>query len=73
MKWISLWIKKMQMMSTQNCLQSDTTTVICTKAINIRKSRKKPDFEMPMPSCGMCCTIMVHFLGVPIKNHVPLH
>ena len=38
----------------------------CTKAIKIRKSRKKHDFEMSMPSCRMCCTIMVHFVGVLI-------
>ena len=27
---------------------------------------KKHDFEMSMPSCRMYCTIMVHFIGVPI-------
>ena len=27
---------------------------------------KKHDFEMSMPSCRMCCTIMVHFIEVRI-------
>ena len=28
----------------------------------------KHDFEMSLPSCRMCYTIMVHFIGVPITD-----
>ena len=38
----------------------------CTKAKNIRESRKRNMILISLPSSRMCCTIMVHFIGVPI-------
>ena len=38
----------------------------CTKAKNIRESRKRNMILISLPSCRMCCTIMVHFIGVPL-------
>ena len=58
--------KILQMISTQNCLQFNTTTVILRKSKKIRVKEKKHDFEMSLPSCRMCCTIMVHFIGAPV-------
>ena len=74
MKWINLWIKMLQIISTRNCLQFNTTTVTLHKSKKYQGVKeKKHDFEMSMPSCRMCCTIMVHFIGVPIiKSFYPL-
>ena len=65
MKWINLWIKKLQIISTRNCIQFATTTVILYKSNKHQEVKKKHDFEMSMPSCRMCCTIMI---GVPITK-----
>ena len=48
--------------STWNCLQFDTTTVILHKSNIHQEVKKRDDFEMSVPSCMMCCTIMVHFI-----------
>ena len=55
MKWINLWIKKVCRLYLHRI------------AFNLIKNNKhqeinenKHDFEMSMPSCRMCCTIMVH-------------
>ena len=42
--------------------------LLCTKAKNIRELKRKYDFAMSMPSCRVCCTIMVHFIGAPIMK-----
>ena len=43
------------------------TTTVLHKSKNYRGVKeKKHDFEMSMPSSGMCYTIMAHFIGVPI-------
>ena len=41
--------------------------LFCTKAKNITESRKRNMILISLPSRGMCCTLMVHFIGVPIK------
>ena len=67
MKYINLWIKISQIISTRNCLQFGTTTVFLRKSKKYQGVKeKKHDFEMSMPSCRMCCTLMAHFLGEPI-------
>ena len=61
MKWINQWISYTKLPSF------NTTTVILHKSIKHQEvMEKKHDFKMP--SCGRCCTIMVHFIRVPIKK-----
>ena len=56
-----------QIISTETCLQFNTTTVILHKSKKYQGVKeKKHDLEMSMPSCRMCCSIMVHFIGVSI-------
>ena len=67
MKWINLRIKKSKIIFTENCLQFNTTTFILHKGKKYQGVKQmKHDFKMSIPSCRMCCTIMVHFIGVPI-------
>ena len=64
MKWIIPLneIKILQIISKQNSLQFDTTTVILDKSKkSLGDKEEKHNFEMTMPSCRMCCTIMVRF------------
>ena len=66
MKWVNLWIKYFADYTYTNCLQFNTTTVILHKSKKYQGVKeKKHDFEMSMPSYKMCCTKMVHFIGVP--------
>ena len=68
MKWINLWIKILQNISTRNCSQFDKTTVILHNGKTHQEAKKKKhDFKMFMLSCRICCTVMVHFIhvGVP--------
>ena len=66
MKWKSIETNS-QIISTRNYLQLDTITVILDKSKKISGSPgKRHDFEMSMHSCRMCCTIIVHCIGVPI-------
>ena len=61
MKWINLWIKNFADYIYTNCLQFTTTTDILDKSKKYQGVKeKKHDFEISVPSCRMCCTIMVH-------------
>ena len=62
MKWMNLCIKKI-------------ADYIHTKLPSICQGGQgeKPDFEMSMPLCGICCPIMVHFIGVSNIKSCPLH
>ena len=63
MKWINLQIKNLAdyIYTKLNCLQFNTTTVILHKSKKYQEvNEKKHDFEMSMPSCRTCFTIMVH-------------
>ena len=67
MKWITLWIKTSQIISTQNYRQFNCPTVILHKSKKYQSVKeKKHDFEMSMPSYSKCYTIIVYFIGVPI-------
>ena len=67
MNWINLWIKyfadyiytKLPSIWYHNSYFNK-----CKKYQGVKE--KKHDFEMSMPSCRICCSIMVHFKGVPI-------
>ena len=57
----------MQITSTRNFLQFNITTAIFHKSKKYQGVKeKKHDFEMSIPSCRICCTIIVHFIGVQI-------
>ena len=67
MKWVNLWIKNFADYIYTELHSICYPTVIFLKSKTYHGVKeKKHDFEMSMPSCRMCCTIMIHFIGVPI-------
>ena len=64
MKWVNLWI---QNFAYYIYTKFGTTTVILHKSNKYQGVKeRKHDFEMSMPSCRMCLSIMAHLTGVPI-------
>ena len=67
MKWINLSIKNFAHYIYTKLPSFNTTTTILHKSKKYQGVKeKKHDFKMSIPLCRMCCTIMVHFIGVPI-------
>ena len=68
MKLVNLWIKcNSRLFLHEIAINLVPQQLFCTKAKKYQGVKEnKHDFEMSMPSCRMCCTIMVHFLEVPI-------
>ena len=53
MKWIKLWIKKLcGLYLLEIAFNLIPQQLFCIKAINLRKSRKKHDFESLCPHVG---------------------
>ena len=69
MKWINLWTKNFESFIYPKLPPvSYHSSYFAQKQKISGVKEKKQDFEMSVPSCGMCYTIMVHFIGVPIKK-----
>ena len=67
MKWINLWIKDLARLYLHKiAFNLIPQQLFCTKAKNVRESRKRNMILISLPSCGMYGSIMVHFIGVPI-------
>ena len=67
MNWINLGIKTFcRLYLHEIAFNLISQQLLYTKQSISGSQGKKHDFEMFMPSCWMCCTRMVHFIGVQI-------